>query len=538
MFSKFRQSKWFPVIFGAILIAAALVSRLAFAHYLANDEPNDGKLYAQIAVNILERNVYSVETEAPFTPTLIRLPGYPLFIAAVYAVFGHENNEAVRLTQAVFDTLTCVLIALIAFSWANEARKSRAAFWAFLLAAFCPFTAIYVCVILTETPTTFLSAAMILTATYAFKSAVNTKSAAWWFVTGIIAGAAVTLRPDSGLFAAAIGITLVTGGLFCRTDALPDEKPRFLQRIRQTFVRGAIFSLAFLLPLVPWTVRNERLFGVFQPLAPAHAEMPGEFVPQGFSDWVRTWIDDQRYIQPTLWNLEEKPIIIEQIPADAFDSDEERERVAALLDRYNHPPNDESNADNQTDSADSDGSNADSADDSSADGTNDQINDSDENADAPPVKMTPEIDAGFEQIARERIAREPFRYYAALPAERAAALWFDTHSTYYPFAGELFPTGKLDRQKNQQFWLPLFAAAVWLYTLLAFAGGITLFRNRKANAFSLRPLILAALIIFPRIVFLATLENPEPRYVVELFAVTAILGGIAVARINFGKGEK
>ena len=35
------------------------------------------------------------------------------------------------------------------------------------------------------------------------------------------------------------------------------------------------------------------------------------------------------------------------------------------------------------------------------------------------------------------------------------------------------------------------------------------------------------------LIFFSTLENPEPRYVVELFAFTSILGGIAIARIRF-----
>jgi hypothetical protein len=36
--------------------------------------------------------------------------------------------------------------------------------------------------------------------------------------------------------------------------------------------------------------------------------------------------------------------------------------------------------------------------------------------------------------------------------------------------------------------------------------------------------------IFLRLGFFATLENPEPRYVVEIFPFLSILGGIAVVR--------
>jgi hypothetical protein len=38
--------------------------------------------------------------------------------------------------------------------------------------------------------------------------------------------------------------------------------------------------------------------------------------------------------------------------------------------------------------------------------------------------------------------------------------------------------------------------------------------------------------VFLRIGFFATLENPEPRYVVEVFPFLSALGGIAVVRIK------
>src|SRR6185295_5688665 len=162
------KARWFVY---ALLLLVALGFRLFIALRLPNDEPDDGRVYSQIARNILEQHVYSIENQAPYTPTLIRLPGYPLFIAAIYSVFGHGNNTAVRVAQAVIDTGTCVLIALVAFLWPiHIRRKHRAAFVALALAAVCPFTAIYVATILTEVPTNFLAVAMVLTATFAFKA--------------------------------------------------------------------------------------------------------------------------------------------------------------------------------------------------------------------------------------------------------------------------------------------------------------------------------------------------------------------------------
>ncbi|MGI8468172.1 MAG: ArnT family glycosyltransferase [Pyrinomonadaceae bacterium] len=531
-----RRKKWLWRLFIAFIFSLTLAAHIFFAVALANDEPNDGKLYAQMAKNLLEQNVFSAESAPPFTPTIIRLPGYPLFLAGIYSIFGHDNNTAARVVQGIFNTATCLLIALLALNWTANEKLKRRAFWlAYFLAALCPFTAIYAATILTETLTIFLLAAMTLAATYAFKTESLKPKILWWISAGILSGLAVLLRPDSGLFAAGIGLTIVVTGLF-----QIEKRPSFFSKFKTGFLKiiwqGTVFSIAFILPLVPWTIRNEQVFGVFQPLAPAHAEAPGEFVAFGYFRWVRTWIDDEKYIEPTLWNLDDKPIKIEQIPASAFDGDEEKSRVAALLKQYNQTPDEANDSqdspdDKSGDKDDSADSGDDASDNSDADNSdnNDNADNSDQNSnDNQNVEMTPEIDAGFAQIADERIARAPFRYYVGLPAKRAASMWLDTHSQYYPFAGELFPLKDLDEDENQQIWLPVFAVLTWIYTLFGIVGAFVLWRTR-----SIRWLLLAALLIFPRVAFFAMLENPEPRYVVELFAVASALGGIALAHIKF-----
>jgi hypothetical protein len=140
--------------------------------------------------------------------------------------------------------------------------------------------------------------------------------------------------------------------------------------------------------------------------------------------------------------------------------------------------------------------------------------------------MTPEIDAEFGKIADERIARSWVRYHVLLPVKRAAAMWFDTHSQYYPFDGELFPLSDMDHSTQQHLWLPLFTLLTWIYTVLALYGAYFLFRSGAGRQW----VLLAALMTLPRLAFFATLENPEPRYVIELFAFTAVLGGIAIAK--------
>ncbi len=581
-FGMFQRKQWVIVL---IPFAAAAAFRIAVAHWLPNDAPDDGRVYAQFARNLLEQHVYTHATEPPYDPSLIRLPGYPLFLAGIYSIFGHTNNGAVRIAQALIDTATCGLIALLAFWWQPEERKKRAsAMAALVLAAICPFTTIYAATILTEVPTNFLVMAMFVAVTLALRRGFTTegkeeekskkrfrKALVWWIVAGLIGGVAVLFRPDNGLFVAAVGLTLVIAGVGdffpspfgrgARGEGLARRKPspqllsqgeRGSKTIAQTLLFGVVFSFAFALVLTPWTIRNWRLFHVFQPLSPAHAEMPGEFVPRGYGLWLRTWLDDESYVAPMLWSLDTARIDIDDIPPSAFDSPEEKDRVAALLDKYNYPdgkpaaspkpPPVKSEATPQSSPAalpanktakatpSPRNSNA-NKDEKSEEESGDEESDEEEPEDDPSaVEMTPEIDAGFGQLARERIGRHGFSFYVWLPIKRARTMWFDTHSQYWPFEGTLLPFEDLDYEHHQHIWLPLFAVLTALYTMLSLAGAWFLWTSGRFAARQWVLLIFLAIVL--RLILFSSIENPEPRYLVEFFPMLSILGGVAIAQFK------
>ena len=472
-----------------LLTLAALAFRLGLALGLPNDESDDGLIYTQIAVNVLSHKGYSMETEEPYTPTHIRTPGYPLTLAGIYAVFGKENDTVVRIVQALVDTAGCWIIALVCALWSpagwDEARKHRAMLWALALVAACPFTAIYVACILTETWALFFGTLAVLAGSWALRG--EGMAAGRWVSTGLLGGVAVLYRPDSGLLMAAVGGTLVV--VWLREVFMGLRRGALTRRPSQ----GFLLALAFAAVLAPWTMRNAVSIGVFQPLSPPHANMPGEFVPLGYDRWLRTWITDYRYIPAFEWQVGTDPLSVDQAPSKAFDSPEEKAEVAALFDRYNR-------------------------------GDSEAV---------PPAgrklspSMTPAIDANFAALAKARIARHPVRYYVVLPVIRAAGLWFDTHSLYYPFEGELFLVSALDQEARQGFWLPLFLVLVWLYTLAALAGARVLWREGNRIW-----LLLLSLLFIPRLLFFASLENPEPRYMVELFPFVCAVGALALATLK------
>lgn len=584
------------VAFLILLTIAGLAFRLFLALHVPTDEPDDGRLYARIATNVLEHRSYSIETEEPYSPTLIRVPGYPLFIAGLYATFGLDNNRAVRVIQAVLDTITCWLIALLALAWmppgnagilAFESRggldtkdgtaskgagsekqaglpplpgglprkRRRLLLIALALAVCCPFPAIYVATILSETCTTLLATLCALTATLAMNARSRGKSATWWLLAGFSGGLATMFRSDSGLFVAAAGCTLVLVGLY---RALSQWRSRSAHPsevwgggagrvIGRTIVFGVMLTIGFALALAPWTLRNARVFGLFQPIAPSQANMPGEFVPRGYIQWLKTWVDDVKYTESLEWPLDNHPIHIEKVPDYAFDSPEERDRIAALLDRYNNPPSaaapppapapppvaaappaadikpQNSKAGPQKKAAVEPAVSEEEAEEEAEEPDEEEEDTPDEPEEIDQaVEMTPDVDAGFGEIARERIARHPLRFYLIVPLKRASSLWFDTHSQYYPFQGELLPLAALDKDLHQQYWLPLFMFLTLLYTALGAGGAWLMWKDRQSR----RCLLLIALLIIPRFAFLSAMENPEPRYVVEYFAFVAALGSL------------
>jgi hypothetical protein len=502
------------VIFLALIILAGAF-RLAIVHWLPNDTADDSLGYEQIARNLLEQHVYTHVTEAPFTPTLVRLPGYPLFLAAIYSVFGHTNNTAVRIVQALLDTGTCVLVAVLAFLWQpNQRKKVATAIAAMALAAVNPFTTIYCAIVLTEVPSTFLIIAAGIAATLAFRATKAERELRWWAISGLITGIGVLFRPDVGLVAASIGVTLLLGRIWSAPaersgDGALGHQQGSAQKSRSKFSRaavaGALFSVAFILALAPWTIRNWRTLHVFQPLAPMNANMPGEFVPLGYHRWLKTWMTDAEYLDQLMWDLGKEPVDVDELPDSAFDSQAEHDRVAELFDKLNGP-------DSESDQADED-----------------EPSDANKDQSTTPGELTPEIDAGFAQIANERIARHPFRYYVMLPLRRAHALWFNTHSDFYPFTGNALPLNNPENNRSENFWLPIFAVTVGIYTVLGVGGLILLAMNGGPEE---RVWVLLVVLIFvTRLALFSMAVSVEPRYVVEFFPFLAVTGAIAL--MNF-----
>jgi len=254
------------------------------------------------------------------------------------------------------------------------------------------------------------------------------------------------------------------------------------QRETLRWIRTVLgMGLVCAIPLLPWTVRNAITLHEFQPLAPKNSNLPGELVPYGFMSWEKTWLYRFRDVYLVPWKLNDEPINVADIPDRAFDTTEERERVAAILEPYNIE-----------------------------------------------LTLTPAEDAAFGLLARQRTARHPLRTYFWLPLARGITMWFTPRIELIPVSGTVFPLVRSwqDDKVDQSVTLGFFLLNV-IYVALGVWGAVYLWRRSSA----VRPAVaLLVAFILLRTAFLTTLETPEPRYVLVCFPML-----IALAAQPFGR---
>lgn len=354
-----------PWYFSSVSLAAVALRLLFVFRFPA--VVDDSRLYADIAKNWLHHGIYGITNSGVIMPTLSRLPGYPAFLAAVFAIFGTDNFRAVLLIQVLFDVATCFLIA----NMARRLFSRRAAQGAFLLAVVCPFLANYAAAALTETLEIFFTTLALDLALAGLGIGGVPRPVLHWLGCGLAIGGAILLRPDGGLVLAAIG-----GYLFWKWLLSLQQKNKGLLTSRVLFLAGVLLAIGAFAPLIPWTIRNLHTLHRFQPLAPRYANDSDEPPMLGFNRWVKTWIAEYVSVEEIYWNVPGEEIDIGKLPRRTFDSPEQRRQTAEIFADYNRDHD-----------------------------------------------ISPELDSRFGALAAERVHDAPLRYYLWLPALRIADMW-------------------------------------------------------------------------------------------------------------------
>jgi 4-amino-4-deoxy-L-arabinose transferase-like glycosyltransferase len=196
-----RQNLWFFLWATLAALLLRLFFLLKFPHVTA-----DSTFYAELAKNWLQHGVYGLtDAASQVSPSFARLPGYPAFLAMVFAIFGPDHFRAVLIVQLLVDIATCFLVADLA----RRCISDRAARAAFLLTALCPFLAQYSAAVLTETLEIFFTTlAMDLTVIGLDEIQASRFDLRVWVGCGASVAACILLRPDGGLLLLAIGVYL------------------------------------------------------------------------------------------------------------------------------------------------------------------------------------------------------------------------------------------------------------------------------------------------------------------------------------------
>jgi hypothetical protein len=331
---------------------------------------DDSQLYGGIAKNLLLHGRYALtDGSGGLHDTLVRLPGYPLFLAGCFRLFGIDNYFAPVCVQIAAELAGCVLLALITWRTSRRLSAGQATLW---LGCLCPFTAIYAAEPLTEAPTLFcIAVAMWAVVRYR-------RWGGWYSVlafTFAVTSAAL-LRPDGALIGVAFVFPVIVG---VREGSGSGGWQSFYgARLGYRELRKALVCLLLALaPFALWTWRNWRTFHVIQPLAPRYATDPGEPTWPGFQSWMKTWCIDFTSTYQIYWNMP-GPLDIQNLPSRAFDTPEQYAQTAQLFADYH------ANGDD----------------------------------------ISPALDDRFAQLAADRIDFDPLRYYVVLPLARVGDMLF------------------------------------------------------------------------------------------------------------------
>src|SRR4051794_13905197 len=296
----------------------------------------DSQLYGGMAKNLLLHGQYALsDPHGSLHSTLIRLPGYPLFLAACFRLAGMENYWAASVAQIFFGLFGCILLAMFAARISPPAYRTAAAQATLWLAALCPFTAVYDAAPLTESLSLFCIA-LALWSTARFQDH-PTWASALLFTLAVTYSA--LLRPDGALLGLVLappvllrlfaskqnsGKSSVKWHEFSRAKtgakengALAPEKP---STVPKRLPMALVCLLLAMAPFAAWTWRNWKVFHVVQPLAPRYATDPGENYWPGWQRWFKTWCLDFVSTYEVYWNLSGSPLDVAKLPSRAFDS--------------------------------------------------------------------------------------------------------------------------------------------------------------------------------------------------------------------------
>lgn len=258
-----------------VLLLVTLVFRLLWVLSPYELAP-DGVQYDRMAHLFLQSGTIAFNTAD--VPSAFYMPGYPLFLAGVYFLFGAEPSPflAVRMAQALLSVLTLFVLYRIGV----RLHGRTLGFMAILLGGLYPSFTLANQRILTEVLFTFLLCLLVLAALRLLDAPSKRNGALF----GVLLALCCFVRPTVVLWG-------VVPFLF------------LLRRVplRRLALLSIVGLLSFCVLMSPWWIRNATVFHRFVPFATSSANpllvgtytMFGERVPDSvFAPW--NWTAEER----------------------------------------------------------------------------------------------------------------------------------------------------------------------------------------------------------------------------------------------------
>jgi 4-amino-4-deoxy-L-arabinose transferase-like glycosyltransferase len=226
----------------AAIVAAALAHAAFFIGYQQPDWTTawtDQGGYRMLAHGLVTTGEFTRYPGTPsFVPEAIRTPGYPLFVAAVYAIAG-ESHMAVALVQALVFAALCLMVHAIA----RRLAPPGVALAASALIAAYPMFPYFGALTLTELWTTFV----LTSGMFCCVRAVETGRVPWFAGAGLLIGLTALTRP--GFFLLPVFL------------AVPAALHVYQSRRSPAVAGWVLLGLAFAAVMAPWFAYNYRYFG-------------------------------------------------------------------------------------------------------------------------------------------------------------------------------------------------------------------------------------------------------------------------------------
>lgn len=228
--SASADNSWTPMALMVIFIIA-LVLRLGVSYAAPVFYGGDDVSYDDYARTMLEKHELYIDGRV----SSFRPPLYIIFLAVLFKIFGH-NLMAVKIVQSLLGAATCIAI----YGLAKEIVSEKAGLLSATIAAFyIPF--VYMPAhILTETLYTFLLTLSIL---FFAKSEIH-QSLKWQVLTGLSLGLASLTKGTPQLVPLFMLMLMVLRSVVKRVP------------IRKILFQFTFICIFFLIPIIPWTIRN------------------------------------------------------------------------------------------------------------------------------------------------------------------------------------------------------------------------------------------------------------------------------------------